>query len=158
MGFDLMQNIQIWMIRKGKTKKDLSEHLQLAPSTVSKYFSGDLRLSSDKLRQIADFLGVSMEEFFKEPERNKTSVPGSLDEFQKIVLKQLEVLTEQIEELQIKVNLIQTNYTRFEKEANEIGINSAKMIRNLKEQNKLLRDMIKDPGNDSSPFNPDKIK
>lgn len=153
-----MQNIQIWMIRKGKTKKDLSDHLKLAPSTVSKYFSGDLRLSADKLRQIADFLGVGIEDFFKEPNRVKPAEPQAPEEFQRMVLKQLSILTEQVEDLQIKFNQIKSNYGQFEKEANEIGANSARLIRGLKEQNKLLREMLKNPNMGFSDFDPDKIK
>ncbi len=58
----IARNILTILRRQNKRQVDLAEALQMNKQTVSKMLNGSRMISAIELKQIADFLGVKMEE------------------------------------------------------------------------------------------------
>lgn len=55
---------------KGIRQISLAEKLRVPQSFISKYESGDRRLDILELRQVCNAMGISLEEFIRELEKN----------------------------------------------------------------------------------------
>lgn len=66
---------QLYYARKsaGKTQKQVAEHLGIEPSSYCGYEKGKRRPDPDKLRMIADFLGVTTDYLLNTDPEGKTT-------------------------------------------------------------------------------------
>jgi transcriptional regulator with XRE-family HTH domain len=69
MNMTIARNIQTLLKQQNKKQTDLAESLQTNKQTVNKMLNGSRMINAIELKRISDFLGVSMEELTKIPEK-----------------------------------------------------------------------------------------
>lgn len=69
-----LQNLKALRLSKGVSREAMADAISVAPTSYDRYENGTRRIYFDKACALADTLGVSLDEFRKEPGPDDTVV------------------------------------------------------------------------------------